>query len=628
MFKLLIYWMTKVKLIGTLDMCGIVGSVGHEGAVEYVRQGLETLEYRGYDSVGVAYLENGELKIAKTLGGAASLEKPLESVDPSSSLSIGHTRWATHGRVSSQNAHPHTDTNNKIAVVHNGTIENFTDLKQELLSEGFVFKSETDTEVIPHLISKYLAEGQEHDQALTSALRRLTGAYAVLAMFADKPDTLYAARLASPLVLGVNSHEHFAASDPSVIVDKTKQAIFVDDREVFELSKSGYRSWHLDSGGTSRNPITISDDYEKATLGEYPHFMIKEINQSPDVVRAALSGRVLSHENLVVLGGLEDPEIREKLRRTDRLVIVACGTSYHAGLIGERLIEEIAGIPVEVQLASEFKYREEPLDGNTAVLAISQSGETADTIAALEKANDLGLLTLGVNNSPGSTIDRITDAGVHSRAGQEVSVASTKAFISQVTVMAEVALKLGHWGNKLRQPLMEELTTLPAKIESILADDSSVKAAAEKYANYTNFLYIGRGYEHISAMEGALKLKEISYIHAEGCSAGEMKHGTLALIDEDFPTFAIATEGSVYGKTVSNIQEIKARSGPVLALATEGNTEIANIVDDVLYVPQTMEQTQPILNAIVMQLFAYYVATHKGLNVDRPRNLAKSVTVE
>lgn len=612
-------------------MCGIVGCVGHENALEFVARGLETLEYRGYDSMGIAYPEAGsdQLQVVRSLGGIAALQQHFEVTDPFVTTAMGHSRWATHGAVTTANAHPQTNAERTIAVVHNGTIENHAELRGQLQAEGYVFTSQTDTEVVPHLIDHFMREGQDPDEAFTKAIRCLRGAYAVLALFADYPESMYTARLSSPLVLGVNGSEHFAASDPSVLVDNTKRAIFPEDYEIARLGRDGYRTWHLNGGDTTRPGIDLSGNYERAVLGEFPHFMLKEISETPQTVRSAISGRILAHENLVKLGGLQErPEIREKLRQMERLVIVACGTSYHAGLIGERLIEEVAGVPVEVHLASEFKYRKEPFDAETVVMAISQSGETADTNAAITKAKELGLLTLGINNTPGSTLDRITDAGVHCRAGQEVSVASTKAFVSQVAVLAATALAINKHPNKLQAALMDELVALPGKIESILQDTSAIEAAAKKYAEYRNFLYIGRGYELPSALEGALKLKEISYIHAEGCGAGEMKHGTLALIDEDFPTFAIATDSEVYEKTVSNIEEIRARRGPVLALATQGNERIRQLADDVLYVPASLEQTQPILNAIVMQLFAYYVAVEKDLNVDRPRNLAKSVTVE
>lgn len=609
-------------------MCGIVGCVGHENATQFVINGLEALEYRGYDSMGLAYDHGGQLEVVKSLGSVSAVKANLE-FSPDVTSAIGHTRWATHGRVSIPNAHPQINEAGTIAAVHNGTIENHADLRRQLIDQGYKFLSETDTEVIPHLLDSYIQEGLEPEEAFTKTIGQLVGAYAILASFSNKPDSIFAARLSSPLVLGVNGSEHFAASDPSVLVDHTKKAIFLDDYELAELSTNGYKTWHLkDKAATTRLPEDLDNVFEKATLGEFPHFMLKEIYDSPETVRAAISGRVVAHENIVRLGGLENKEIKEKLRKMERLIIVACGTSYHAGLIGERLIEEVADIPVEVQLASEFKYREEPFVRETAVLAISQSGETADTIAAINKAKEYGMLTLGINNSPGSTIDRITDAGVHCRAGQEVSVASTKAFTSQVTLLAEVALALSQKADRLQPALMDELAALPSKIESMLADTSALEKAAKKYATSKNFLYVGRGYGHASAMEGALKLKEISYIHAEGCGAGEMKHGTLALIDEDFPTFAIATDDSTYDKTISNIEEIKARKGPVIALATEGNEGIKTIADDVIYVPKTLEQTQPILNGVALQLFAYLVAVEKGLNVDRPRNLAKSVTVE
>ena len=615
-------------------MCGIVGCVGHHEAISFVTRGLEALEYRGYDSAGIAYPaeEGTRLKIIKEVGSVSKLVVKIPPEAALATTALGHTRWATHGRPSIENAHPQVNVEGTIAVVHNGTIENHAELRKELQSLGYEFVSQTDTEVIPHLLDHYLREGKEPDEAFTSAIRKLVGAYAILGHFGLQPDTIYAARLSSPLVLGVRGNEFFASSDHRVIGSQTRWATFMDDYEIARLSPDDkYKTWHFEGRSTTRPPQELDGDYETVEKGDFEHFMLKEIYEAPQTVRAATSGRVLSHENIVKLGGLEDnQEIKERLSLTDRIEIVACGTSYHAGLIGERLIEEIAGIPVEVQLASEFQYRQEPLDRNTAVLAISQSGETADTVGALKKAQDLGLLMLGVNNSPGSTIDRITDAGVHCRAGTEVSVASTKAFISQVTVLAEIALALGRSGESWtdEQPLMEELMALPDKIERILEQASVIEAAAKKYAAYRNFLYIGRGYEYPSALEGALKLKEISYIHAEGCGAGEMKHGTLALIDKEFPTFAIATNGSVYEKTLSNIEEIKARGGPVVALATEGNEAIRDIVDDVLYVPDTMEQTQPILNATIMQLFAYYVAVEKGFDVDRPRNLAKSVTVE
>lgn len=614
-------------------MCGIVGCVGHEHAVDFAVRGLESIDYRGYDSAGIAFpdpeAEAPRLKTYKSLGRVTGLVGDIESVDRLATTAIGHTRWATHGGVTIPNTHPHTNEASTIAVVHNGVITNHKFLREKLAANGYRFKSETDTEVIPHLFDMYLREGMEPEEAFAQAMSDLQGEYAVLAMRAEEPNKILAAKLGGPLILGVNGSEHFASSDASAWVANTKNAIYLEDEEMATISTDGYNVRSLYGKRIVRAPEILSDeDFQRAELGDNPHWMIKEIMEQPETVRDALRGRVLPEQGLVKLGGLEDPEIREKLRQTERMIITACGTSYHAGMIGEMLIEEIAGIPVEVKVASEFQARKEPIDRNTAVLAISQSGETADTISAIKKSNELGLLTLGVVNASGSTIDKLTRAGVHCRAGEEKSVASTKAFTSQVTVLAEMALHLSREGSELHHPLMEELAALPEKIEKILENLEAIKTAAKKYSAYKNFLYVGRGYDWPTALEGALKLKEITYINATGMPAGEMKHGTLALIDEEFPTFAIATDSSVYEDAVSNIHEIKARGGPVIALATEGNEAIGELADDVIYVPASLEQTQPILNAVVMQLFAYFVAIERNTDIDRPRNLAKSVTVK
>lgn len=614
-------------------MCGIAGCVGHERAVDFVTGGLNLMEERGYDSAGLAYagVETPRLEVIREVGAVANLLAKIPQEAYSATTAIGHTRWATHGQVSTRNAHPQSNADGTIAVVHNGVIENHRDLRGELEALGYVFKSETDTEVVPHLLDHYLKKDVEPDEAFNRTIRRLEGAFAILGYFGIEPDTIYAARRgANPLLMGVRANERFIGSMRDIIRPYTRWIDPMNNNEMARLSadNSRYRTWELDGRITTRSPEKDTGEIDIANKGDFEHWMLKEIYDSPETIREAIGGRILPQEGIVKLGGLEDPEVQERLKETDRIVIVGCGTAYHAGLIGERLIEEVAGIPVETHLASEFQYRSEPLSKHTAVIGISQSGETVDTIGALHKAKGRGLLTLGVNNSPGSEMEAITDAGVHCRAGKERSVASTKAFISQVTVLAEIALELSNEKSPLQQALMEELAILPDKIEQILANSAAIETAAKKYANYEHFLFLGRGYEHISAMEGALKLKEISYIHAEAYSAGEMKHGPIALIDKDFPTFAIATNSPVYEKTLSNISEIKTRGGPVLALATEGNELIRNEVDDVLYVPGSLEQTQPILNAVVMQLFAYYVALERGLNVDRPRNLAKSVTVE
>jgi glutamine---fructose-6-phosphate transaminase (isomerizing) len=617
-------------------MCGIAGCVGHENAVKFVTSGLDFMEERGYDSAGVAY-SNGEsprLEVIREVGSVANLLVKIPESAAEATAAIGHTRWATHGEVSVRNAHPQVNSDGTIAVVHNGVIENHSELQRELESLGFVFESETDTEIVPHLLDYYLREGAEYDEAFNKTIRRLEGAFAILGYFGAEPDTIYAARKGSnPLLMGVRKNERFVGSMRSVIRNGGTDWIKpLDSNGMARLSsdEDKYRTWMLDGRTTHRPYEKDTSPVETANKGDFEHWMLKEIYDGPETVREALRGRVLPEKGIVRLGGIESQEIQDRLSDTDRMAIVACGTSYHAGLVGERIIEEVTGIPVETHLASEFQYRNEPLGRHTAVIGISQSGETADTIGALQKAKDRRLLTLGINNSPGSEMEAMTDAGVHCRAGKERSVASTKAFISQVTVLAEMALALSKEGSPLRQELMNELPQLPEKMERIIADKAAIEAIAKKYAHSKNFLFLGRGYEHISAMEGALKLKEISYIHAEAYSAGEMKHGPLALIDKDFPTFAIATDSPVYEKTLSNISEVKSRGGPVIALATEGNEAIRSKVDDVIYVPATLEQTQPILNAVAMQLFAYYVAVEKGLGpeLDRPRNLAKSVTVE
>jgi glucosamine--fructose-6-phosphate aminotransferase (isomerizing) len=613
-------------------MCGIAGCVGHEVGPSFVLDALEELEYRGYDSAGIGFLENGQLRVEKTVGSPTNLRNEFDQPLPQSDLAIGHNRWATHGRVTTQNAHPHTNELGSIAVVCNGTIENYKLLKDALLNEGHVFTSQTDTEIVPHLIESYLSKDYGPEEAFEATLKRLAGAYAILAVMSETPDRLYAARVGSPLVLGTNENDSsYAASDITVLRDHADKFLYLKDYEFAAFGPNGLAIKHLEEDRHTTRALEslddiLTEDHAKAELGDYPHFMLKEIYDSAETVHSATRGRVLPEEGIIKLGGLES--VRDRLRETERVIIVACGTSRYAGLIGEQLIEQVAGLPVEVEEASEFAERDAPIDTNTAVIAISQSGETADTIEALKKAKTQNLLTLGVVNVPGSTISRMTDAGVYCRAGQEVSVASTKAFISQVTVLSEVAMYLARKSNQLNKPLMQELIDLPAKIDILLADTDHIKEVAIKYATARDFLFIGRGYNYPVAMEGALKLKEISYIHAEGYSSGEMKHGPLAMIDENFPTFAVATNSPQLPKLMSNIEEIKARKGPVVAIATEGNEAIREIVDDVIYVPESLEQTQPIINAIAEQLFAYYIAVEKGLNVDRPRNLAKSVTVQ
>ncbi|HET7673634.1 MAG TPA: glutamine--fructose-6-phosphate transaminase (isomerizing) [Candidatus Saccharimonadales bacterium] len=648
-------------------MCGIVGYIGSKNsATDFVVGGLRALEYRGYDSAGMAAIEDNKLIYLKNAGrvnnlaklvnengfapypestqqaesaegvglNGAQSKKPgriklkLPTRSSKFSCGIGHTRWATHGSPTRKNAHPHTDSAQKIFVVCNGIIENYQELKEDLQKQGYVFVSETDTEVIPHLIDSYLKKGGDFFSAFKTAISKLRGAYAITALYSETPDTLYAARLSSPIVIGVGNGEHFIASDPSALINNTKRVIFLSDYDVARISSNNAHIESLNGARAAAKKEVVELDYEaeESHLGKFPHFMLKEIHEAPATLDSATRGRVKPDINTIKLGGLES--VKHQLSFIDRIIITACGTSYYAGLIGEYLIEEIAGIPVEVELASEFKYRDEPISGNVALIAISQSGETADTIAAIKKVEDYGILKLGIVNATGSTIARITDAGVYCHAGPEQSVASTKAFIAQVTILAEIALHLSEGKSKLFSPLLNELSVLPEKAEQVLKLEPQIKKIANKYAKSRDFLFIGRNYLYPCALEGALKLKEISYIHAEGCSAGEMKHGPLAMIDENFPTVALACDGPLLEKTTSNIEEIKARKGPVIAIATEGNEQIAKLGDDVIYIPKAREQFQPLLAVIVMQFFAYYVAVEKGLNVDRPRNLAKSVTVE
>lgn len=608
-------------------MCGIVGYIGKKPGTDIVLKGLEALEYRGYDSAGIAALDSGQAQVFKQVGRVNGLIEEVSAKNLQAHLVMGHTRWATHGGVTVGNAHPQANNDQTIFVAHNGIIENFSEIREKLQSEGYHFDSQTDTEVIPNLIDYYVKQLPSFEDAFKAALNDVRGAYSIVAIATTEPETLYAARLSSPLVIGVGEGEHILASDPSAIMEHTKKVIYLEDYDVAVITGDKVHIHNLKEGEQPEPKAELLDfDNEKAFLGDFPNFMIKEIFEAPATIKSATLGRALADRGIVKLGGLES--VLRQLKHIDRIVVVACGTAYYAGLVGEYLIEELAGIPVEVHLASEFKYRDEPFSRSTVLLAISQSGETADTIAAIKKVEDYGVLRLGIVNAVGSTIARMTDAGVYCHAGPEKAVASTKAFIAMVTVLSEVALHLSDGQHKRFQPILDELDALPAKAQVVLDQAEKIKTIAEKYADYRDFLFIGRHNAFPSALEGALKLKECSYIHAEGYAAGEMKHGPLAMIDENFPTFAIATDSPLLGKTYSNIQEIRARSGPVVALATEGNKDIQSLVDDVIYLPEAVEELQPILHAVATQLFAYYIAMSKGLDVDRPRNLAKSVTVE
>ncbi|MBP7857716.1 MAG: glutamine--fructose-6-phosphate transaminase (isomerizing) [Candidatus Saccharimonadales bacterium] len=612
-------------------MCGIVGYIGSEKkGVAVVLAGLQALEYRGYDSSGVAFAnDDGSIAVTKQSGRVQVLADSMGKPAPESATAIGHTRWATHGTPTTINAHPHFNADRSIMVVHNGIIENYAELRESLKKKGYEFLSETDTEVIPHLLDYYTKETTSFEEAFRRALDQLRGAYGLVVMTTHDSERLYAARLGSPLVLGITeSSELIIASDPAAIMAHTKQVVYLNDYEYLVANRGGSYTIHdmKQDADVERSVETLDYDADKASLGDYPHFMLKEIFEAPQTIRSATLGRIRPETGVVKLGGLETVE--DELQHVDRIVIVACGTASFAGLLGEYALEEIAGIPVEVHVGSEFKYRKEPFSRSTALIVVSQSGETADTIAALKKVENYGVLKLGIVNATGSTIARMTDAGVYCHAGPEQAVASTKAFLAQYTILLLIALFLNNGRTEQYKPLLEELNRLPQKAEQVLEQAENIKSLAQKYAHYKDFMYIGRGYEFPLALEGTLKLKECALIHAEGYAAGELKHGPLALIDKNFPTFAIATNSELLEKTYSNIEEIRARKGPVIAIATQGNEQIGSLADDVIYIPDSLEQTTPLLAAIVVQLFAYYVAVEKGLDVDKPRNLAKSVTVE
>jgi len=604
-------------------MCGIVGYIGKETNPQIGLEALKRLEYRGYDSAGMAVFnfEKKQIYCLKCVGRISNLEDKLSNSAISGTPFIMHTRWATTGRVNEVNAHPHSDCKGNIWVVHNGIIENYQELKEELIKEGHRFVSETDTEVLSHLIEKYFKGNLE--EAVRKALKEVKGTYALVIISREDPYKIVAASLSSPLLVGINGKEYLIASDPAAIVSYTKKIINLEDNEIATITPEKFFIFK------EKVPQEIELEVEDIQKEGYSHFMLKEIMEQPRSLKHSQQGRILLEEGLAKLGGLED--VKDKLKEIKRLIIVACGTAYHAGLVGEYMLEEYAGIPVEVDFGSEFRYRKPILDENTALLAISQSGETADTIAALREAKRKGILTLGIVNVVGSTVSRETDAGVYNHAGPEIGVASTKAFTSQLEVLALLTLFLGRQREMslvMGQRIAKEILKIPELVEKVLQTRSEVKKIAEKYKDAKNFLFIGRKYNYPIALEGALKLKEISYIHAEGYGAGEMKHGPLALIDKNFPTIAILTSDSVYKKTLSNAEEIKTREGPIIAIATEGNDEIKNITEDVIYIPKTLEMLTPILSVIPLQLFSYYMGVLKGYDVDKPRNLAKSVTVE
>ena len=613
-------------------MCGIVGYIGKNNALPILLDGLKRLEYRGYDSAGVAIKTAAGVSSIKAVGKLAELEKkigitPLNPPLSGGQLGIAHTRWATHGQPTEDNAHPHTDCQKKIWLAHNGIIENYQELKSKLEAKGHKFISQTDTEALAHLLED-LYDGNL-TSTLIKALKIIKGAYGLVLYHADEPDKLLAARCGSPLVLGLADDETIIASDVSAIIRYTKQVIYLDDNEVAEINGGGLKIYNLKNEEVAKRTDVIDWNVAESEKGGFPHFMLKEIFEQPASITNSLRGRIVLEEGKAKLGGLE--EVERRLREINKIVIVACGTAKHAGLVGEYMFEEYAGVPTEVDYASEFRYRKPVLDNKTLVIAISQSGETADTLAAVREVKEKGALTLGIVNVVGSTIARETDAGVYNHIGPEISVASTKAFTSQAAILALMAVMLGRQRQLslvMGQRIVRELAELPDKITEILKSSEAIKTIAEKYYQFKHFAYLGRKYNQPVALEGALKLKEISYIHAEGFPSGEMKHGAIALIDENFPALVIIPADSVYEKNYSNLQEIKARGGQIIAVATPGDERIKQAADEVIYIPKTLEMLTPILASIPLQLFAYHMAVLNGRDVDKPRNLAKSVTVE
>jgi glucosamine--fructose-6-phosphate aminotransferase (isomerizing) len=639
-------------------MCGIIGFVGKKSASPILLEGLRRLEYRGYDSAGVALLHEGNILVRKKKGKINDgLARLLKSEPVAGNLGIGHTRWATHGIPSDKNSHPHLDQSGKIAVVHNGVIENYDSIKQKLLKAGHTFKSDTDTEVLAHLIGvhyekrrsrgneaqtkkklespnvvSYSSEKISNDiltQAVCDALREVIGTYGLAVICAEQPDTIVSARRGSPLIIGIGNGENFLASDANAIVAHTKKVVYLNDYDVATITPDRFDVLNL---GTDTANVQISKlefDAEDAQRGKHAHFMLKEIYEQPQTIANALRGRIDGEGATARFGGL-NMSISE-LRSIDRIVIAASGTSWHAALVGEYLIEELAQIPVEVEFAHEFCYRNAPLERDTVLLVLSQSGETADTLAALREAKRRGHRALAIVNVVGSTIARESDGGIYMHAGPEIGVASTKAFVSTLTVLSLLAVHLGRMRNlpsKRALEILRALEAVPKQIEKLLAQNDSLKKIAKKYAKADDFFFLGRGYTFPIALEGALKLKEISYIHAEGYSAAEMKHGPIALIDKKTPTVFLVPQDSMYDKTMANLAMIRARQGPIIALATEGDKAIQKVADDVIYLPKALEPIYPILATVPLQLFAYHIAVARGCDVDKPRNLAKSVTVE
>ncbi len=610
-------------------MCGIICYTGRQAALPVLLEGLKRLEYRGYDSSGVALAENGHVRRFRAVGKIRALESELADSTSQAQAGIGHTRWATHGKPCVENAHPHSDCAGEIFVIHNGIIENYQALKQELSRAGHTFLSETDTEVLAHLIEE-ASRVLPLEDAVARALARVRGTFGIAVLSSQHPSSIIVARRSSPMILGIDDSGMFAASDVSALVAHTKQVLYLQDDDLAVLSPDGYRITNLHSPSeVSRQEQIIDWDIDDAEKQGFQHFMLKEIHEQPEAVRNAMRGRLIPSEGISVLGGLES--VRKQLLNMEQLVIVSCGTSFYAALLGRYILEACTDIRVEVDLASEFRYRRLNFRPNTVVLAISQSGETADTLAAVREAKRKGALVLGLVNVVGSNIARETDAGIYNHAGPEIGVASTKSFVSQLTTLYLLTLYLArhqHMSVTDGQAFIRELDSIPGKIEQVLLKSAAIQETAKRYAHFRNFMYIGRKFNYPIALEGALKLKEISYLHAEAYAAGEMKHGPIALISPDFPSLCLATQDSTYDKMIANIQEIKARCGPTIGVGTEGDTGLREICDDFIGVPASSELLAPLLTAIPLQLFAYYVALENGCEIDQPRNLAKSVTVE
>ncbi len=610
-------------------MCGIVGYLGKKPIVPVLLEGLKRLEYRGYDSAGIATFSNGHVNVVKQAGKISNLETLLHNRAINGGVGIAHTRWATHGVPNSTNAHPHTDCKGKIALIHNGIIENFGVIKTDLLSKGHEFSTQTDTEALVHLIEEFYQHGMSFEEAVRAALSQVEGTYGIAAVCSDEPDVIIAARKGSPLIVGHGEGENFVASDVSAIINHTKQVSYLDDDEMAVVRRNGIEIKTISNLPVQKQIQQVAYDLGRIEKGGYDHFMLKEIMEQPSTIKDAMRGRLIKDEGMARLGGMR--EAMDALLNAKRFLITACGTSWHAALIGEYMIEEFVRVPVEVEYASEFRYRDPVIEENNVVIVISQSGETADTLAALREAKRKGATVISLCNVVGSTIAREVHAGAYLHAGPEIGVASTKAFTSQVTLLALITLFLARHKNMSAAKgaeIVQELAAIPEKVEKILGLSEQIKKIAQLYHLNNNFLYLGRGYNFPVALEGALKLKEISYIHAEGYPAAEMKHGPIALIDDNMPVVFIATKDATYEKVVSNIEEVRARRGKVIAIATEGDEEIKKRADHVIYIPQTQPMLTPILTIIPLQLLAYYIAIMRNCDVDQPRNLAKSVTVE